>query len=477
MAIERLFGSIKQDILLRASNLSDEASQLFKSGRRDEAEAKMGEVRAEIARTKKVDQILPDILKKLQAAGIDQPSVEYLSEIVARYFEELEKKPTPQGQEGTVSSTRRKPEMPKPRLVAGETGLAAKINLEEKSVTVGGKTINFRGKEWELLNALNQQPREWFTSNQLCDELGFDTTLKLTQTMHRLKKKLGESANDLIKSEGKGKGGARHMLSLLKEDGVPEEPKREEGEGKPKFTKETGFTLIPDEKAVIIGENRIGLSKQELDLLIILNKEAGRWVDRGVIAERLFGSADKLTSLHQLVSRLRNKLGESRKDPKFIRSSGKGKEGGKYMLNIEVEQIASSEGVKADAEEKSNETVAGDFRLLDGQIYLLAQSITNQDERTLDKLGVKLNPDDRARISSILERIGSTSVPAQNPNELREDLTSKLLAYTQNPDSVFSGNEGNDDAEFLLTVLSGLESKDEVEELLQTQKPPDLPVS
>lgn len=87
MAIEKLFLGIKQEYFQKASDLSGEGSSLLVEGRREEAEERLGAAKLEIDKTRRVDDILVDILDKLKAAGIEQPPEDFLKRLVSGTIE------------------------------------------------------------------------------------------------------------------------------------------------------------------------------------------------------------------------------------------------------------------------------------------------------------------------------------------------------------------------------------------------------
>lgn len=76
MAVDRLRYLLQQDIRFRAAELASESSQLLRDGKQEEAEAKLGDVKATLDKTGAVDAATDEYLSKLRELGLEQPPID-----------------------------------------------------------------------------------------------------------------------------------------------------------------------------------------------------------------------------------------------------------------------------------------------------------------------------------------------------------------------------------------------------------------
>ncbi|MBI4035793.1 hypothetical protein HY383_02505 [Candidatus Daviesbacteria bacterium] len=79
MAIERILFTVKQERMIRASQLSEQSAVLLREGRIDEAETLATQVRSEIKAARQIDVIVPEINNLIRKRlGIEPPAEDYL---------------------------------------------------------------------------------------------------------------------------------------------------------------------------------------------------------------------------------------------------------------------------------------------------------------------------------------------------------------------------------------------------------------
>ncbi len=83
-----------------------------------------------------------------------------------------------------------------------------------------------------------------------------------------------------------------------------------------------GLTIDTETRAVIVDGNSVDLTSMEFELLLILARRRGKKLSRDEILSELRGidAAILTRSVDIMVSRLRNKLGDSVKPPRFIQT-------------------------------------------------------------------------------------------------------------------------------------------------------------
>lgn len=96
------------------------------------------------------------------------------------------------------------------------------------------------------------------------------------------------------------------------------------------------LSVVPTEKALMLGTNKIPLVEVEWQLADYLHARANQWCE----TKDLVGTVGDKTSFLRALTGLRGKLGEAVENPTYIHSSGKGRAGGKYMLTLGGERKA-----------------------------------------------------------------------------------------------------------------------------------------
>jgi len=210
------------------------------------------------------------------------------------------------------------------------------------------------------------------------------------------------------------------------------------------------ISLFIDDNAIGLDGNVIPLGDNERVLLVSLLKRSGEKISGSDLTAEIFGSGEQNRArLTQTVYTLRQKLGESAKDQRFICSEGRGPAGTFYWY-----ESGEAQGPNDESGQKGS--AAGGNRLSDREISLLAKSIRG------DRPDLLTSDDDRATLAQILEIY---PVPDVDLTEIKKGLTQKLRSFFADREEFFDANSENEDALFLLAAISSLESEEEQKRL------------
>ena len=116
--------------------------------------------------------------------------------------------------------------------------------------------------------------------------------------------------------------------------------------------------------------------------------------------------------------------------------------------------------IASETEETLNPQLSG------AEIYRLGQKLQNGEEEVLNKLGIRLPAEDREAIAEVLQRLGSFPDVIEASEKAGETLVKKLNAFIEDKQTVFMANIEDEDAQFLLTFLAGIDSGDKIAQLL-----------
>lgn len=202
MAIERLFGAIKQEFMVKASALSDQSAKQIRDGDIEGARESTTALTLELDKMRAVDDVLPLILQRLSTSGVQDPPVSFLYGLVSKELSSLIEG-EPKRAEG--------PEKPSPLDKLPEL----QVLKGGRAIEVGEKKIKLGPKERELIAYLSRRPNGWFQATELKRQIwGDEKSGSLVQTVNHLRKKLGESAREqnIIRSTTK-KSNPRYKLA------------------------------------------------------------------------------------------------------------------------------------------------------------------------------------------------------------------------------------------------------------------------
>ncbi len=117
------------------------------------------------------------------------------------------------------------------------------------------------------------------------------------------------------------------------------------------------------------------------------------------------------------------------------------------------------------APEAEAEVEIGDGKLTSKEIALLAQALTEVDAAFLETLGIREG--DRVSLPALATRLSNASqISPEEASRVTESLFRKLSAYIQKKDEIFDANTDDEDATYLLFLLSSLESEAQARTLL-----------
>lgn len=233
--MERLFELMQQDILDKAATQSEEGAVLLRQGKQAEAKTKLGEATHGIEQTKLVDSLRADILTRLQQAGIEQPTVDYLKRLIP---EGLTVSPTAPPAQETVKIPQETPP------VIPTTG----TEPEKRPSLLNEEVLRrYSPTEQRILNHISQDPQAPIEKGQLarmCYPTEQDLNKakgKLGVAMSGMKGKLTEDklviANPLREAGFKSpKTRASYYLTrqAVSQESSKDEPQPKRGPGRPR---------------------------------------------------------------------------------------------------------------------------------------------------------------------------------------------------------------------------------------------------
>lgn len=441
MAVERVLFAIKQDIMIKASELAVENAALLREGKLEEATVKMGEIQAEMDRTRTIDALVPDILGKLQAAGIAQPPVEYLQTLVSP-SSTTEQVTPPKARFGGVdvedvstSTYLGSDEIPpaQPWTEPAPVPTAAVVPVEHSSIPTLPSTVE-AGK----VDLFEDVPTEGLTPTQL---MTLDAIKDLTILEKRAYSK-EEIADEIVKkAEGEGKAIKREGFERTITEHVSK-VNAYFSKGRHPF-KIASFTLVLENRKS--GRQPVGhllarIPTPDAKLLppAIEDNEGGIIRDGAMLPAQVI----EVTDTPPIDNSDDDLYTESQVTPAI--------------------RIETPIPVAREVEERLNPQLSG------AEMYLLGQQLREKDGEVLSALGIRLPEDDRVAVGEILQRLGSYQDVVEESASAGEALTKKLIAFQRDKQSVFMANMDDEDAQFLLTFLAGVESEDQISQLLDT---------
>lgn len=522
MAVERIFLGIKQSLMIRASELTEESALLLRAGHREEAEAKMTQVRKELAKTRAVDTILPDVLKKLKAAGIEKPSIEFLEVLVAEHGEKFLQ---PLEEDKVETATK------EPYLDLGEREekilhsafmindqrngfeneswnmvwrnaysdildeITDKAQKKEKEQNLRGTAYQTRLKIVRKLQDTKEQtqlpPRlarffDWIKDQPEYTNLSMDDMVSVVQrqiTFEDLRQKTEFPASTAARPDEK-----TETLSSTAPTPVITELEQVRG---PIFKEEAersgtiNLILIQEEKAVVVEGGKINLKEDEWLLVDYLYKKDQAGATPQELIERVHADKQenaRAQSLYQTLYSLRKKLGESGRTQRLLQSQKEGNKVVRYILVREAEptdlvQTSVENHVPSETSEFSetvnvlseDRDVIEETNLLSTpEIYMIAKALDRADEESLSKIGITLHPDDKREINSIASAHATETALDGSSLDLKT-LLKKLSAFVKNREKVFTQNMESDEAQFLLTVLVGINTEEQIKSFFNPQ--------
>ncbi len=484
MAIDRLFLSIKQDLIAKASDLSEESTRLLREGNVPEAQAKLGEVSLEFAKVKTIDDLVPDIIKVLEKAGIQQPTEEYLTTIVK---EKLQIGTAVQAPEDTAREITDQTEKENPV-----------INKDERSIEFEGKRIKFGKVQFAVIELLATNFDNWFESSGIIAHLenAGEAPANLGQNIYFIRKKLKDSGDDIhLHSKWVGKKVAQYKLSYDEIEARTKTPKRKKsaGERTPKTPKEKkgiarDFSEREEKVATalfVINEDRDNFQNEDLrqvvqnayadmlEPLIVDDKRkktyslitTGRYV-----REHIFEKLRKFESQSKVPNRINNFFDWLKSQPEYegLNVDQLAQVAERVLSFSDIKVRNFQEPLSADRKDtrETEEIPEGSNKLSKKELGILASVIIGNNR------GGKLNiqhPDDKKKIVLIGEQMSASSYEAGEIVLIEERLTKKFKAFVGDKTAVFRENMESEEAQYLLAFLAGLETPGQIEELIPKQ--------
>lgn len=107
-----------------------------------------------------------------------------------------------------------------------------------------------------------------------------------------------------------------------------------------------------------------------------------------------------------------------------------------------------------------------DPKLSETEIYLLAQRLTEIDSRALEGAGIKLTPDDLEELQITAEKFETEVNDSVVNEEAIAKLVKKIGEFLKNKQEVFMANIDSEDAQYVLTILSGVIDIDRLQSVI-----------
>lgn len=142
-----------------------------------------------------------------------------------------------------------------------------------------------------------------------------------------------------------------------------------------------------------------------------------------------------------------------------------GEEDRREAERTETAVLEPAEVIPSAVPEAEAEVEIGDGKLTSKEIALLAQALTEVDAAFLETLGIREG--DRVSLPALATRLSNASqISPEEASRVTESLFRKLSAYIQKKDEIFDANTDDEDATYLLFLLSSLESEAQARTLL-----------
>lgn len=203
--------------------------------------------------------------------------------------------------------------------------------------------------------------------------------------------------------------------------------------------------LMPENKTIVLDGKEYKLSDNEWIIISHLKNNASQWIGARDLVETVFGSSDerKRRDLTQTLYEFRKRIGESAKEPRLIHT--KPGRNAAFILTAKIEETLGSE-------------TKLDLSPLD--INILSKSMHD------GKMEDTMQLEDIQELERIINKssVETGDVPEELKNSARQELLNRMT--TNNLEVLFNANEGNEDAQFLLTILAGDDFHSKVTNLL-----------
>lgn len=108
-------------------------------------------------------------------------------------------------------------------------------------------------------------------------------------------------------------------------------------------------------------------------------------------------------------------------------------------------------------------------KLTTDEMYFLAGKLAKADEEALKKIGIRIHPDDKELLLSMVEQSPATPLEAANHTQTARKSLQKLIAFTKDQKSAIIANMDSDDAQFVLTFFAGIKSEQILSQLVTSE--------
>ena len=206
MAIERLFSTIKEDVVNRAADQSQQAADMFRVGQAQQAEEKIDAAKKNAELGRRIDEIVAEVLQKLTEAGIEQPSVEYFQDLVSQVTSRFTQEEPEQSVQTSKADLKEEPSKitatPPSLAVAhrkeSKVQISADVKLfpKDHSVSIKGTRVKLGTSEFKVFQRLFEKRGQRVSKEELAEYAHGDPrkNVSLNQTVYRLRNKLGDSS-------------------------------------------------------------------------------------------------------------------------------------------------------------------------------------------------------------------------------------------------------------------------------------------
>ncbi len=451
MAIEKLFSRMRQDALDSASGLSEEQAHLLREGKVEDAEQRMNQVKIEIAKAKKVNRIVADMLDILRAAGFEQPPAEYLEQVVAR----------------EVST-------PEPVYVKGQKSglfsfLARLFPSKQEQIFIPGRPISPLNLVEEVMGS---RPVVEETSEEVkeigdIDREGEEVVAAVPTPPIEAKRVRG----DFVEREEKLVYAAlavnpnrdgfqfeswrsvwRQAFSDAFEN-ITDERERDDKE------KNSQIASYSARSAIIVKLQRVKTNAQDIPPKVASFLE---WVKTQ--PEYVNLSVDDISLIIQrqiTFDEIRQKASQA---VNILQIESQPTEE-QAVSGEQTESVPQLPSIQAS---ESRATEPQTLQLTGPELHLLAQKLLQAAPAVLERTGIRIHTADREEIGGIMGRLASSPETLRASETSLESLTQKLAAYLKDKEKVFMENVSNEDAQYLITFVAGISSEDLLKEFLSS---------